>query len=272
MVVGLGQSLFVKLSSTDQPARLVEKYDACTDQGLKSTIVQTFVHPESPLHVVVATTAFGMGIDSPDVRRVIHWGAPESAPMYVQQVGRCGRDRKQSLAVLYTTTFRNVQVEMKDYCLQKDQCRREVLMRSFRDPKHPSQTSKRPIGHLCCDLCKQSCRCATCSMAPLIQEDALPDNLESYIPVRPPLSESLKNKLRKELLDYRLSKITDGGQFFTASQLSTVELITGITDGMISAVIEHHHYIFSYKDLNSIRPSLGKSDGVAISDIIDSLY
>ncbi len=35
------------------------------------------------LHVVIATVAFGMGIDCPDVREVIHWGVPEDAEMYV---------------------------------------------------------------------------------------------------------------------------------------------------------------------------------------------
>ncbi len=42
------------------------------------------------LHVVIATVAFGMGIDCPDVREVIHWGVPEDAEMYVQESGRGG--------------------------------------------------------------------------------------------------------------------------------------------------------------------------------------
>ena len=56
-----------------------------------------YTHNDSGIHlcstvlrVVIATVAFGMGIDCPDVREVIHWGVPEDAEMYVQENGRGG--------------------------------------------------------------------------------------------------------------------------------------------------------------------------------------
>lgn len=55
---------------------------------------------DNQLRVMVCTNAFGMGIDKPDVRTVIHYDAPDAPEHYYQEAGRAGRDRKTARAVL----------------------------------------------------------------------------------------------------------------------------------------------------------------------------
>lgn len=56
---------------------------------------------EPPLDALVCTNAFGMGIDIPNIRVVVHWLQPESVEDYLQEFGRAGRDGKPAVAVIF---------------------------------------------------------------------------------------------------------------------------------------------------------------------------
>ena len=64
-------------------------------------VQRLFTRGSKKVRVVVATVAFGMGVDKPDVRGVVHFHLPQSVEHYVQEVGRAGRDGKPAHCHLF---------------------------------------------------------------------------------------------------------------------------------------------------------------------------
>ena len=144
--------------------KIVDMFSACTHPRVKDSILQSFVSSDSYLRVVIATVAFGMGLDCPNIQRVYHWGPPEDVELYLQETGCAGRDGKPARAVLYHGgkgfIARHIAENMKEYCTNKERCRREMLL------KHFDGTLGKDCNLSlckCCDVCERICKCTQCS-------------------------------------------------------------------------------------------------------------
>ena len=110
--------------------------------------------------MVIATVAFGMGIDCPNVREVIHWGSPPDIEMYLQETGHGGRDGLPATATLHNVPgIKNVDETMKNYISNKLECRRKLLMEHFDEVVYESDYEQ-PCK--CCDNCEHTCTCCNC--------------------------------------------------------------------------------------------------------------
>jgi ATP-dependent DNA helicase RecQ len=120
--------------------------------GLSGTIRRRVLNAflADRVHVIVATSAFGMGIDKPDARQVLHWGPPPTLEAYYQEAGRAGRDgRGADCVVLWRRedfAWGNIAPAMRRY-VETRRCRRRTLLEYF---------GERCNGCSGCDVCGYS--------------------------------------------------------------------------------------------------------------------
>ncbi len=104
-------------------------YHAGLTPSIRRRVLRAFLADQ--VRVIVATSAFGMGIDKPDVRRVLHWGPPPTLEAYYQEAGRGGRDgRAAECLVLWRREdfgWGNVAPAMRRYVEARGDWRRLLL-------------------------------------------------------------------------------------------------------------------------------------------------
>ena len=151
--VELGQSMYD--GEVNPQNRLVQMMHSGSPESVKSHVLEQFADSSKCLRILIATIAYGMGVNCKGVQRVVHFGPSKSLDAYLQESGRCGRDGEQSDAILLYNGInaKAADAEMKKY-LESSTCRRQFLLNYF-----GVRNLECPPGHLCCDICTNSCQC-----------------------------------------------------------------------------------------------------------------
>jgi ATP-dependent DNA helicase RecQ len=147
--------------------KLCYPYHAGLDSKTKQTTQEEFINNQ--IQVIVATNAFGMGVDKPNVRFVVHYHFPGSLEAYYQEIGRAGRDQQPALCLLLadvndtiiqqsfiTRTKTADQQQRLQFLLKSmigyivsESCRTNAVLKYFNDQNQVSSCGN-------CDICNPS--------------------------------------------------------------------------------------------------------------------
>ena len=112
--------------------RLIEMYTRVLPSEKKDEVLHMLSAVKAKVRLVIATTAFGMGVDCQDISRIIHCGVPSTTDEYIQETGRLGRNGKPSVGILYIKgNTKHVTAYMKRYIENHFVCRHNLLFKNY---------------------------------------------------------------------------------------------------------------------------------------------
>lgn len=248
--------------------RLFAQFHAQYPQHEKDRILDEIVQGVCKAKVLFVTVAFGIGVDVPNIRRVLHIGVPKTMEEYFQETGRVGRDGENAVATLYyngrdiATGKHSVDNVMRQLATSQT-CKREIILQYF-----GHEIPKRSDLHSCCDYHKAICDCQTCldtlfeemdgcsiTFAPI---ETLTDNSSAEVCVTP----EQKKAIRVELEAYRAS-LKSG-----KSCVGGLTLTTGLSLQLIDLTIVHCHELDSVDTVQDVLPVFSRENAAIIYSIV----
>jgi len=265
----------------------LHKYDECfiamfhrgTASLNKSFVSCEFPKLNSTLRVVVATSAFGLGVDIADVKTVINYGCPRSLKEFVQQSGRAGRNGDQAFSVLYYQP-QNVSSKCTDAAfktfVKAEKCRREIILRNFcLSGVSPGHTEVSELCK-CCDMCSRNCVCGNDHSSMYAWEaDVIPDNdlllaSENMHAIHRVTDDDKTFLLEINIREHHMDILES---FSCENLLVSPEISLGYSiDVLISKIISNYQYIVSVEDIVDETGITDSSLAADILDLIEEIY
>lgn len=252
--------------------RLFAQYHAEYPQHEKDRILDEIIQGVCKAKVLFVTVAFGMGVDVPNIRRVIHIGVPKTMEEYFQETGRAGRDGESAVATLY---YNNRDIgkgkhpvdDLMRQLATSQTCKREIILRYFgHEMPNPNPN---PL-HSCCDYHKAMCDCQTCMDTVLeemetysIENVHVPaETVANYSTAEMCVTPEQKKAIRAELEVYRASLQ------FGKSCVGGVTLTTGFSLELIDLTIVHCHKLDSVDAVQELLPVFSKENAEVIYKVV----
>ncbi|XP_068708396.1 uncharacterized protein [Montipora foliosa] len=245
----LRKDLFIEKTSTGEKLPLVEMLHSCTPATNKKNILSSFQHEDGIIRVLVATIAFGMGVNCKAVHRIIHYGPSKNIEAFVQETGRAGRDGHQSNSFLlyHGMLLNHVEGDIKLFIKSTD-CRRKAILEHF------NNDNERPLlKHLCCDNCANNCDCGLPECKTSLQYPVSVDAKSSSSSSRKRDIQPLQREhVKKCLIKYHKSLLVDFVGMAANANLKTltnIQFMLGFGDLQISQVLHNLEHIFEMSDV-----------------------
>lgn len=235
---------------------VLEMLHSCTPMANKDYIINSLQDPNGLIKILIATIAFGMGVDCKGVHISIHFGPPKNIEAYLQESGRVGRDGKPSKSfILYQgTLLGHVEKNIKEYLSAKE-CRRKILMEHFGFGLWDVDAPKNL--HLCCDNCAIRCACGEneCKSYSVYPGIINPD-LPGKVPYDPNTSRDLNTEqrigIKNGLVKYQKKLLINTAKKVANTQMHLhvpAEMLIGFGSVQIDQVLEKCDYIFTIEDV-----------------------